>query len=168
MKSSFLCSLGCLATMGFAFHLSIGQIGISLHGPSNAPQHSLWGQQRCDRTGTNRTVDDEKYYICGDWRLGPKRLPSRLPLLSFVSDYDRFGGLTPAAFLERWTSNGSYIYPEEDGFQLDTDNVPIKGSMMLEVGAKVDRFGGEYGKPSLSCESVHHQSSSLSLSRISV
>jgi len=100
---------------------------------------------KCDCTGTNNTGPTGKNYICNDPRLGPKVLPRKFPLLSFVSDYDRFGGLTPGQFLDKWTVNGSYIYPPLDGFQLDISGNPIQGNMTLAVGQKVDRFGSEYG-----------------------
>ena len=99
----------------------------------------------CDCTGTNDTGTTGRSYICRDPRLGPKRLPRRFPLLSFVSDYDRFGGETPGVFLEKWTKDGSFVYPPQNGFQLTTDGQPILGNMTLMVGTKVDRFGSEYG-----------------------
>lgn len=40
---------------------------------------------------------------------------------------------------------GSYIYPEHDGFTLNTESQPISGNMALTVGTPVDRFGGETG-----------------------
>lgn len=85
--------------------------------------------------------------MCGDPRLGPQLLPRRLPLLSFVSDYDRFGGQTPGEFLKKWTfpSNGTYRYPPFDGFQLDTAGKPIRGNLTLRVGTELDRFGSEFG-----------------------
>ena len=106
----------------------------------------------CDCTNTNDTGKATGApYICRDPRLGPKKLPRRFPLLSFVSDYDRFGGLTPGAFLARWTDpkGGWFVYPPQNGFQLDEQGKPILGNMTLEVGAKVDRFGSEYGKSAL-------------------
>lgn len=73
-------------------------------------------------------------------------MPRTFPLLSFVSDYDRFGGQTPGAFLERWTdAQGKYVYPPSNGFQLDGAGKPILGNMTLRAGTKVDRFGSEYG-----------------------
>lgn len=101
---------------------------------------------RCDCSGTNDTGKIGKPYICRDPRLGPKILPRRFPLLSFVSDYDRFGGETPAEFLQRWTdAQGFYRYPPHNGFQLNTAGEPILGNLTLQVGSKVDRFGSEYG-----------------------
>ncbi len=100
----------------------------------------------CDCTGTNDTGNQGVKYICHDPRLGPARLPKTFPLLSFVSDYDRFGGQTPGNFLKRWTdANGYYVYPPQNGFQLNVAGQPILGNMTLLNGTKVDRFGSEYG-----------------------
>lgn len=95
--------------------------------------------------GTNNTNDNT--YFCGDSRLGPKKLPSKLPLAADVYGYDRLGGLCPGAFLQKWwnSSAASYIYPPQSGFQLNTANQPIDGNQTLAVGMKVDRFGSEYG-----------------------
>ena len=64
-------------------------------------------------------------------------------MLSFINNYDRFGKLTPGAFLKKWTfpENGSYRYPPSDGYALDVEGRPIKGTITLAVGTKVDRFG---------------------------
>jgi hypothetical protein len=74
-------------------------------------------------------------------------LPRKLPLSGFLTSYDRFGGLTPGAYLARWTGpGGSYVYPPLNGFQLDTGGNAINGTMVLQVGALIDRFGSEYGR----------------------
>ena len=103
---------------------------------------------KCDCTGTNDTGPSGSAYVCNDPRLGPLQLPTVFPLLSFVSDYDRFGGHTPGDFLAKWTDpeTGFYNYPPENGFQLDVDKKPIKGNMVLLPGTEVDRFGSEYGR----------------------
>ena len=101
----------------------------------------------CDCSGTNDTGYQGVSYICHDPRLGPAHVPKTFPLLSFVSDYDRFGGQTPGAFLKRWTDkDGKYVYPPHFGFQLNSAGQPILGNMTLLKGTKVDRFGSEYGK----------------------
>ena len=116
---------------------------IELTGCQLPPLNTL---DTCDCTGTNDTGYSGVSYICHDPRLGPAHLPKAFPLLSFVSDYDRFGGQTPGAFLKRWTfENGSYQYPPYDGFQLNSAGQPILGNMTLQKGSKVDRFGSEYG-----------------------
>ena len=107
---------------------------------------SLAPSAPCNCTGTNDTGVSGKNYLCRDPRLGPKILPQRLPLASFVSGYHRFGGDSAAAFLEKWTVNGSYIYPPQNGFQLDRTGAPILGNMTLLKGTMVDRFGSEYGE----------------------
>lgn len=100
----------------------------------------------CDCSGTQDGGRDGRNYICRDKRLGPKRLPRMIPLSNLVSSYDRFGGLTPGEFLEKWTdATGNYKYPPLNGFQLDTNGNAINGTMLLQTGTLVDRFGSEYG-----------------------
>ncbi|KAF9903872.1 hypothetical protein EC991_003249 [Linnemannia zychae] len=84
-------------------------------------------------------------YFCRDARLGPKRLPKLFPLNDITQPYDRFGGLCAAEFLAKWTVNGSYTYPDNDGFMISTANTPIKGNATLPIGTLIDRFGSEYG-----------------------
>lgn len=102
----------------------------------------------CDCANTNSSgPPTDPPSICNDARLGPVQLPRTLPLLSFVSDYDRFGGRPPGEFLAKWTNTttGGWIWPRENGFSLNLEGKPIKGKMLLEAGTKVDRFGSEYG-----------------------
>jgi len=86
-------------------------------------------------------------YVCGDARLGPRKLPTGIVLGDLVNDYKRFGNLCPGHFLAKWYNStaGSYIYPPQAGFQLNTDNSPIDGTITLPVGFQIDRFGSEYG-----------------------
>ncbi|KAK0736140.1 hypothetical protein B0T21DRAFT_289222 [Apiosordaria backusii] len=87
-------------------------------------------------------------YVCGDSRLGPSRFPKSEPLDSITEFYDRFGGLCPGVFLETWfntTGNGWWTYPEENGFVIADNGLPIKGEVTLEKGTLLDRFGGETG-----------------------
>ncbi|KIM78525.1 hypothetical protein PILCRDRAFT_824429 [Piloderma croceum F 1598] len=94
--------------------------------------------------GTN---NNDSNYVCGDVRLGPVKLPTKLPLASEVYAYDRLGGLCPGAFLTKWYNDTaqSYIYPPQNGFQLNTAGQPIEGNQTLAVGMRLDRFGSEYG-----------------------
>ncbi|KAG0308845.1 hypothetical protein BGZ97_013241 [Linnemannia gamsii] len=85
------------------------------------------------------------YYFCRDARLGPKKLPKMYPLDDITQPYDCFGGLCAAEFLAKWTVNGSYHYPDDNGFVISTSNLPIKGNTTLLPGVMVDRFGHEYG-----------------------
>lgn len=116
---------------------------------SQSPLHAL--KEHCDCHGIDSTTKDDTWYICNNASLGPQFLPWRLPLLSLVSDYDRFGGLTPAEFLAKWRIwNGKknkwdWNYPKDDGFHLDVCDRPMKSFMTLKAGFKVDRFGGEGG-----------------------
>ena len=99
----------------------------------------------CTNTAFNASLAE--WYVCGDDRLGPVRLPSRLPLGGLFDTYDRFGGLCPGEFLQKWfdTTTGYYRYPTANGFQVDTAGSPIKGNVTLPVGLLIDRFGSEYG-----------------------
>ncbi|EFY85044.1 hypothetical protein MAC_08927 [Metarhizium acridum CQMa 102] len=102
--------------------------------------------KQCNCAGTTNSGVDSAQYICHDSRLGPVVLPRKLPLATFISDYDRFGGLTPGEFLKKWTNeNGTYVFPPQNGFQLNTDGNAINGTMILQAGTLIDRFGGEGG-----------------------
>lgn len=124
-------------------------IGTSLQ-PRSAVQNPFVPEiipATCDCTGTKNAGQTGWPYICHDSRLGPRCLPRKYPLLSLVSDYDRFGSLTPGQFLAKWTDpkSGRFTYPPHEGFSLDVWGEPILGNMTLKVGTKVDRFGGENG-----------------------
>ncbi|CAJ0543135.1 Ff.00g004270.m01.CDS01 [Fusarium sp. VM40] len=113
---------------------------------SALPNPNLAERAACDCSGTRDGGRSSKDYICRDARLGPTKLPRKLPLSTFVESYNRFGGLTPIQFLQTWTDEkGSYKYPPQNGFQLDEHGNAINGSMVLQVGTLVDRFGSEYG-----------------------
>ncbi|CAG9976901.1 unnamed protein product [Clonostachys byssicola] len=100
----------------------------------------------CDCAGTKADPNATLPYICGDYRLGPADLPEIMPLVNYISNYDRFGGLSPGEFLAKWTNaEGKYNYPPQNGFQLDANGNAINGSMILEAGTFVDRFGSENG-----------------------
>ncbi|KAK4463959.1 hypothetical protein QBC42DRAFT_264350 [Cladorrhinum samala] len=98
--------------------------------------------------GTAYNVTQTHKYVCGDSRLGPLYLPQIDPVLEPLFDiYDRFGGLCPGAFLEKWFNVTSkwWNYPTLDGFGLTDAGVPIQGNVTLQVGTLIDRFGGEGG-----------------------
>ena len=78
-------------------------------------------------------------------------MPWRFPLLSLISNYDRFGGLSPGVFLEKWwnpqASRGpAWRYPGHGGFLLDAFGHPLNSTVTLRQGTKVDRFGDEDGR----------------------
>ncbi|WP_028647429.1 TNT domain-containing protein [Nocardiopsis sp. CNT312] len=101
------------------------------------------------------TADELERYLCGDPRLGPASLPSEGPVAALVEGYERFGGLTPAAFLDRWyledqvdpatgdTFDG-WDYPEHNGFAVQ-DGEPVSGLRVLGSGELLDRFGSPRG-----------------------
>ncbi|KAF4466241.1 hypothetical protein FALBO_6899, partial [Fusarium albosuccineum] len=102
----------------------------------------------CDCSGAWVQRSDNKDYICGDWRLGPTELPRKLPLGTFIANYDRFGGLSPNEFLKLWWNDtkvdgreAGWKYPEKNGFELDEDELPIRALVNLQPGTFVDRFG---------------------------
>ncbi|KAK1780164.1 hypothetical protein QBC45DRAFT_324263 [Copromyces sp. CBS 386.78] len=101
----------------------------------------------CSGTAQNWTLATT--YICGDSRLGPVVLPQFfLPLDPILDIYDRFGGLCPGQFLEKWfnrTGGGWWDYPPQNGFSVDDAGEIIAANLTLQVGTFLDRFGSEYG-----------------------
>lgn len=97
--------------------------------------------------GTEYNASLAQIYVCGDSRLGPRRLPRGIILGDLLNTYDRFGGLCPGQFLAKWYDPvaASYIYPKNAGFQNTTTGVPIEGNITLAIGFLMDRFGSEYG-----------------------
>jgi hypothetical protein len=126
--------------------------GLALYIP-----HEDITSKECDCSGKHVRKNDNlgRIYVCGDERLGPRDLPTKLPLSTFVTGYDRFGGLTPNEFLEKWWDNTTrpdgkkpvgWKYPLKNGFELDDDERPIKANVNLTPGTLVDRFGEPTGK----------------------
>lgn len=121
----------------------------------NSLKVDLQNTQRCKTHFCAGSIDqNDTSAVCGDPRLGPIVLPSCMPLTSILdgtSPYRRFGGLCPRQFLASWTNDapgnapGKFKYPYADGFANDTSSQPIRGSMTLEPGVRVDRFGSEGG-----------------------
>lgn len=99
----------------------------------------------CSGTAYNASL--AQTYVCGDARLGPRILPTGIVLGDLVNTYKRFGDLCPGQFLAKWynATAGSYIYPPQNGFQLNTNNLPIEGNVTLPIGFQIDRFGSEFG-----------------------
>ncbi|KAF9285291.1 hypothetical protein BGZ68_003980 [Mortierella alpina] len=128
--------------------------------PTFTGEHNL--ERKCpDLCEGVKPTNSTKLYLCGDPRLGPKKLPKLFPLDDITHPYNRFGGLCPAAFLKRWTdpTTGGYIYPSKGGFQLDTNDQPIQGNMTLSAGTLLDRFGSEYGSYLAPAEAPYPQRS---------
>ncbi|KAJ4244265.1 hypothetical protein NW757_010624 [Fusarium falciforme] len=128
--------------------LSLSLLGLSV--ASVLPQDPIISKYPyCDCTGTSIKTNVSVFYdyICGDKRLGPRVLPRKLPLGTFVASYDRFGGLSPDDFLKAWwDEEKGWKYPDHHGFQLDADNKPMNASMILEPNMLVDRFGYATGR----------------------
>lgn len=118
---------------------------INSRSPSSYQQDKKTCRDYCKGTKFNQSLTGQ--YICGDFRLGPKRLPTRFPVFDIIDDYDRFGGLCPGEFLAKWynPSTGFPNYPPLNGFQLNTAGAPIQGNITLAVGFLIDRFGSEFG-----------------------
>ena len=136
--SSLALALACLSPLAHA-----------ASPPLPEPEASRCSPKRrdyCDGTAFNRTLAHE--FVCGDSRLGPLRLPRRLPLSSVVGFYDRFGGLCPGEFLAAWfnATSGWWNYPPQDGFSLSAGGGPIEGNLILAKGTLIDRFGSEFGR----------------------
>ncbi|OQV25488.1 hypothetical protein BV898_00429 [Hypsibius exemplaris] len=121
--------------------------GSSVQQRGPVSERTAEAQSKCDIDHCAGTNHVDPKFLCGDPRLGPIQLPTRMSLGSLVHTYDRLGGVCPGEFLRRWfnTTTNSYNYPPQDGFQLDTANNPILGTQRLLAGMKVDRFGSEYG-----------------------
>ncbi|KAK4247914.1 hypothetical protein C7999DRAFT_31593 [Corynascus novoguineensis] len=127
--------------------------------PASAQDSSHCGRRNSLRycNGTNYNESLLQTYLCGDRRLGPTRLPSaadNLPVAPVLAialfGYDRFAGLCPGAFLERWinaSDSTRWKYPPQNGFLLAGPDgergPPIQGNVTLAVDTLLDRFGGE-------------------------
>ncbi|KAK2006822.1 hypothetical protein LZ32DRAFT_569495 [Colletotrichum eremochloae] len=99
--------------------------------------------------GTNAS-EASGMYVCGDERLGPKTLPSTIPLGGIVgidSTYRRFGGLCPGEYLAEWwdEEKHDWKWPVKDGYAIDTAGNATKFNFTLEKGVYIDRFGSERG-----------------------
>ncbi|GAB0134302.1 hypothetical protein EsDP_00002680 [Epichloe bromicola] len=104
------------------------------------------GQPDCGCKGTisDSSLVDEVF--CGDQRLGPVDVHATRTIDLMTKAWSRLGGLCPGKWLEKWTTNdGRFVYPGEDGFQLDEKRTAVKQAAVLCPGTLVDRFGGERG-----------------------
>ncbi|KAF5643821.1 hypothetical protein F52700_2692 [Fusarium sp. NRRL 52700] len=126
--------------------------GLALYIPQ---EHTTSNECNCNGYHVRRNDSQKHLYICGDERLGPTDLPENLPLSSYVASYDRFGGLTPNDFLEKWWDNTTrpdgkrevgWKYPSKNGFAFDDDERLIRANVNLAKGTLVDRFGNVTGR----------------------
>jgi hypothetical protein len=127
------------------------------------PKSRSCGRRNTPRycTNTNHTPALSQTYLCGDSRLGPTRLPVHsddltvAPVLATaLYGYDRFGGLCPGEFLDKWIDeeSGWWRYPSENGFLTVGEGEgegaaggPIQGNVTLAEETLLDRFGSEWG-----------------------
>jgi Tuberculosis necrotizing toxin len=92
-------------------------------------------------------------YYASDSRLGPAELP--VPGQSEIGDelagYQRTGSETPEEFLARYYDNtanggqGSFIYPPDNGFVIDSAGAPVESPQTVAAGEQLDRYGSEFG-----------------------
>lgn len=85
-------------------------------------------------------------YDKGDWRLGPAELPRTGAIGRMLKGYERLGGLSASAFLQcYWNERtGGWWYPYPDRWAL-LNGVPLKTTIALKAGQKVDLFGSGFG-----------------------
>ncbi|KAG6055628.1 hypothetical protein E4U17_002836 [Claviceps sp. LM77 group G4] len=103
---------------------------------------------RCDCPGTAINSSLAEEVACGDPRLGPiaSQYHDSKTIVPITRTWHPWGRLCPGEFLEKWTrKDGRFIYPIEDGFQLDSHKHAIKQTAVLCPGTLIDRFGGEQG-----------------------
>jgi hypothetical protein len=87
----------------------------------------------------------------GDRRLGPEVLANTGLTGTELQGYRRTGTLSTKAFLARYwdptlyDGTGGWIYPPQNGYQLDDQGIPIVWTTTLGRGRSVDRYGSEYG-----------------------
>ncbi|WP_328671499.1 TNT domain-containing protein [Streptomyces sp. NBC_00328] len=93
----------------------------------------------------------QRLFFCGDWRLGPRRLPTRGALGNILDRYERLGRLTAVKFLDKWwdptadSGQGDWRYPPDDGYTHRNGTV-LATPLVLHAGLRLDRFGSEAGR----------------------
>ncbi|MEV6978110.1 TNT domain-containing protein [Kitasatospora sp. NPDC093806] len=97
----------------------------------------------CPREQYRPTDEDKAKYYCGFKELGPKTLPSSVAKL--LTNYDRFGGLTPQQFLSWYRDGLDWKYPGNDGFR-ETGGVVDRKEVTVKEDTHLDRFGAPYGR----------------------
>ena len=134
------------------FPLAAGAAALALlamAGPAHAapppvPLRSPTAHTGCPLLNPPPTDEDLERYVCGDPRLGPADLPDEGPVAELLVGYERFGGLTPAEFLDRWWGPEGWKYPDHLGFEV-VDGEPATVSGTLPEGRMLDRFGSPWG-----------------------
>jgi len=69
---------------------------------SREPEYDCTGVKPDDDREKDKKDKDPHYYLCDNWRLGPKDL-SKTSVANLLEGYDRLGGeKTPKAFLDKY------------------------------------------------------------------
>ncbi|HET9173362.1 MAG TPA: TNT domain-containing protein [Actinospica sp.] len=84
-------------------------------------------------------------YYEGNALLGPQDLPDFGPVGFQLIGYDRTGFQSPADFLAQFRNASGWIYPPDNGYQLDGSGNPIEWRQRLFRGQDIDRYGSVYG-----------------------
>ena len=115
-------------------------------GPGYPPM-DLAGCQTANRVASSFTFPPPPLipqdYFEHDWRLGPGEIVSRSPLGSLFENYRRTADLGSQEFLDCYWNSAiqGWWFPNNNGFQLDANGVPISTAGTLQPGQKVDLFG---------------------------
>lgn len=82
-----------------------------------------------------------------DRRLGPDDLPTDGPVGGQLVGYDRTGHRPVDTFLDTFYDDAtdSWRYPPNDGYLTGPDGEPVRSELMLLDGARIDRYGSEFG-----------------------
>ncbi|WP_159940378.1 MULTISPECIES: TNT domain-containing protein [unclassified Nocardiopsis] len=129
------------------FSVTVGvALALALAAP---PAHALparpeSGPLHCPELDPPPGGEERERYLCGDPRLGPAELPEEGPVARLLEGYDRFGGLTPVEFLDRWAAPEGWDYPDHMGFVVE-DGEPVTEKRTLLAGERLDRFGSPRG-----------------------
>lgn len=88
----------------------------------------------------------KQVYYHGDWRLGPKDLPTTGRIGEILRDYHRLGGTPQGAFTDcYWQTNpgtgqSGWWFPDNSGF-VRRNQQPVERRVTLPAGKLVDLFG---------------------------
>lgn len=82
-----------------------------------------------------------------DRRLGPETLPVLGPVGRQLHGYHRTGHVAAQQFLDTFydSAASSWRFPPQDGYVLDPNGNPIRWNQLLRIGARIDRYGSEFG-----------------------
>lgn len=127
-----------LLVLTFVFSFAFAESAVGTAAPLGGSS-DLQGGQGCSEE-----------YFNGDRRLGPETLSDQFPVADQLEGYQRTGDLTPDAFLDKYwdptvAPAGSYKYPPQQGYVLDSSGNPLRTQAKLGIGTLIDRYGSEGG-----------------------